>query len=416
MSGRYQRDWRRCTPSARKKPKWAPQKGPKGVTRSSKGFAFDPAVDRAQHNRRSRGRAGDRAERSRDRAPWHRASRAPASAAGLGLSSNKVAQTLAKTFFALGYVAVRFNFRGVGRSEGTFDDGEGEAADALAALRFAQARFDAKESALPIVLAGFSFGAFVQTKVAQSVAAQRLVLVGPAVRRCTTTTVPGDTIVIHGEEDDVVPLPEVLAWARPQELPIVVFPVGDLSPPRPAAASAALDRRDVAWQLAGGPGCLTPLPPTVRPAGGRGTIAGTADQVVLRVAGLRKSYGSKEVVRGLSFEIRRGECFGLLGPNGAGKTTTLRCCLGLIDPDGGTIEMAGARIPEAARQARARVGGVPRTGQSRPRFHRHRKPAGLRPLLRDRPSPRSRRAFPRCSNSPASRSEARPGCVRCRAA
>jgi alpha/beta superfamily hydrolase len=141
-----------------------------------------------------------------------------------GTLDNKVAQTLAKTFFALGYVAVRFNFRGVGQSEGTFDDGEGEAADALAALRFAQARFDAKESALPIVLAGFSFGAFVQTKVAQSVAAQRLVLVGPAVRRLTTTTVPGDTIVIHAEEDEVVPLPEVLAWARPQELPVIVFP------------------------------------------------------------------------------------------------------------------------------------------------------------------------------------------------
>jgi len=141
-----------------------------------------------------------------------------------GTLDNKVAQTLAKTFFALGYVAVRFNFRGVGQSEGTFDDGEGEAADALAALRFAQARFEAKESPLPIVLAGFSFGTFVQTKVAQAVAAQRLVLVGPAVRRLATTTVPEDTIVIHGEEDDVVPLAEVLAWARPQELPIVVFP------------------------------------------------------------------------------------------------------------------------------------------------------------------------------------------------
>ena len=140
-----------------------------------------------------------------------------------GTLDNKVAQTLAKTFFALGYAAVRFNFRGVGRSEGTFDDGEGEAADALAALRFVQARFDAKESALPIVLAGFSFGAFVQTKVAQSVSAQRLVLVGPAVKRIAST-VPADTIVIHGEEDDVVPLPEVFAWARPQQLPVIVFP------------------------------------------------------------------------------------------------------------------------------------------------------------------------------------------------
>src|SRR5207248_10233257 len=90
--------------------------------------------------------------------------------------------------------------------------------------------------------------------------------------------------------------------------------------------------------------------------------------VVLRVDGLRKSYGPKEVVSGLSFEIRRGECFGLLGPNGAGKTTTLRCCLGLIEPDGGTIEMTGARIPEAARQARARVGVVPQQDNLDPDF------------------------------------------------
>ena len=140
-----------------------------------------------------------------------------------GTLDNKVAQTLAKTFYALGYVAVRFNFRGVGHSAGTFDDGVGEAADALAALRFAQARFD-RGSRLPVVLTGFSFGAFVQTKVAPSVAAERLVLVGPAVRRMDAAVVPGDTIVIHGEEDDVVPLPEVLAWARPRQLPVVVFP------------------------------------------------------------------------------------------------------------------------------------------------------------------------------------------------
>jgi alpha/beta superfamily hydrolase len=76
----------------------------------------------------------------------------------------------------------------------------------------------------PVVLAGFSFGAFVQTRVARRVSVQRLVLVGPAVRRFAVEPVPADTIVIHGEEDDVVPLPDVFAWARPQELPIVVFP------------------------------------------------------------------------------------------------------------------------------------------------------------------------------------------------
>jgi len=92
------------------------------------------------------------------------------------------------------------------------------------------------------------------------------------------------------------------------------------------------------------------------------------DDVVLRVDGLRKRYGDTEVVRGLSFEIRRGDCFGLLGPNGAGKTTTLRCCLGLIDPDGGSIEMVGKPVPQAAREARIRVGVVPQMDNLDPDF------------------------------------------------
>ena len=96
--------------------------------------------------------------------------------------------------------------------------------------------------------------------------------------------------------------------------------------------------------------------------------ASDARDVVLRVAGLRKRYGDQEVVRGLSFEIRRGECFGLLGPNGAGKTTTLRCCLGLIDPDAGTIEMVGEPVPKAAREARIRVGVVPQMDNLDPDF------------------------------------------------
>src|SRR6516164_5285874 len=102
------------------------------------------------------------------------------------------------------------------------------------------------------------------------------------------------------------------------------------------------------------------------PVGDRQTNA--AREVVLAVSGLRKFYGSNEVVRGLSFEIRRGECFGLLGPNGAGKTTTLRCCLGLIDPDGGTIEMVGEPVPKAAREARIRVGVVPQMDNLDPDF------------------------------------------------
>ena len=89
---------------------------------------------------------------------------------------------------------------------------------------------------------------------------------------------------------------------------------------------------------------------------------------VLTVSGLVKRYGSQEVVRGLSFEILRGECFGLLGPNGAGKTTTLRCCLGLVDQDGGAIELVGEPVPKAARQARMRVGVVPQMDNLDPDF------------------------------------------------
>ena len=140
-----------------------------------------------------------------------------------GSLDNKVAQTLAKTFAALGYAAVRFNFRGVGKSEGAFDDGVGETEDALATLAFSRSEFPAF-AATPPVLAGFSFGSFVQSRVAGVVTPERMVLVGPAVKRFAVAAVPADTIVIHGEEDDVVALADVLAWARPQQLPIVVFP------------------------------------------------------------------------------------------------------------------------------------------------------------------------------------------------
>jgi lipooligosaccharide transport system ATP-binding protein len=88
----------------------------------------------------------------------------------------------------------------------------------------------------------------------------------------------------------------------------------------------------------------------------------------LTVSGLRKSYGGRDVVAGIDFELRAGECFGLLGPNGAGKTTTLRLCLGLAEPDGGTISMLGLPVPERAREARARIGVVPQMDNLDPDF------------------------------------------------
>lgn len=136
-----------------------------------------------------------------------------------GTMDNKVVQTIARAFVQLGYRAVRFNFRGIGKSQGGWDEGRGEVDDALAVI----AAF--REAALPLVLAGFSFGGFVASQAApRTEAVERLLLVGPAASRFGVATVPADTVVIHGEQDDVVPLSAVLDWARPQALPVIVVP------------------------------------------------------------------------------------------------------------------------------------------------------------------------------------------------
>lgn len=151
-----------------------------------------------------------------------------------GSNTNKVVHTLASTFVQLGYAAVRPNFRGVGESGGQHDEGRGETEDMLIVLDEARRIF----GELPIVLAGFSFGAYVQTRVADALAesgqpAQRLVLVGTAAghvegaRRYATRAVARDTLVIHGSADTTVPLDNVLAWAEPLELPVVVIPGAD---------------------------------------------------------------------------------------------------------------------------------------------------------------------------------------------
>ena len=140
-----------------------------------------------------------------------------------GTLDNKVVQTLARTFVELGYVAFRPNFRGVGASEGVHDEGRGETEDLLRVAAHAKEVL----GDLPLVLAGFSFGAAVQTQVAQRTRPLRVVLVGIAVGRFPSETVPGDSIVIHGERDETVTLAKVLDWARPQELPVVVIPGAD---------------------------------------------------------------------------------------------------------------------------------------------------------------------------------------------
>ncbi len=127
-----------------------------------------------------------------------------------GTKDNKVVTTLARTFYALGLVALRPNFRGVGATTGTHDEGRGETADLIAVAHYALDKY----GQLPLTCAGFSFGSFVQTRVAKELNPHQLVLVAPAVNRFPTETVAAGTLVIHGEVDDVVPLAAVLDWPR----------------------------------------------------------------------------------------------------------------------------------------------------------------------------------------------------------
>ncbi|VTU14176.1 alpha/beta hydrolase [Variovorax sp. RA8] len=144
-----------------------------------------------------------------------------------GTMDNKVVQTLARAFVACGWTAVRFNFRGVDGSEGVHDEGRGERDDMLQVIEQV-----APEG--PLAIAGFSFGAFVASCAAEPLWERRdirqLVLVGTAAARFSVATLPAEvherTLVVHGEQDDTVPLAAVLDWARPQSLPVTVVPGG----------------------------------------------------------------------------------------------------------------------------------------------------------------------------------------------
>ncbi len=144
-----------------------------------------------------------------------------------GTMDNKVVQTLARAFTQCGWTAVRFNFRGVGGTEGAHDEGRGELDDLLAVA--ASVAPDG-----PLCLAGFSFGAFVTTHAFERLDASRgvekLVLVGTSVSRSAAAPIGveahGKTLVVHGEQDDTVALSALLDWARPQALPVTVVPGG----------------------------------------------------------------------------------------------------------------------------------------------------------------------------------------------
>lgn len=142
-----------------------------------------------------------------------------------GTLSNKVVQTLARAFVMAGWTALRFNFRGVGRSEGAYDEGRGELDDLLSVV-------DAMAGDGPLCLAGFSFGAFVTSHAVARLQGGRdirqVVLVGAAASRFAVQPIAAElhlrTLVIHGEQDDTVPLAAVMDWARPQNLPVLVVP------------------------------------------------------------------------------------------------------------------------------------------------------------------------------------------------
>jgi alpha/beta superfamily hydrolase len=162
-----------------------------------------------------------------------------------GTMDNKVAQTMARAFNQLGYVSVRPNFRGVGGTEGVHDDGVGELEDLLHVTEWMQtpsswSQFEASAgqswvnfaNTLPLVISGFSFGSFVGSHLVHRLIdlgrpAERLVMVGSAAGKWTLAQVPADTILIHGELDETIPLIDVLDWVRPQELTVQVVPGAD---------------------------------------------------------------------------------------------------------------------------------------------------------------------------------------------
>ena len=140
-----------------------------------------------------------------------------------GTMDNKVVLTIAKTLQELGYVAVRPNFRGVGMSEGDHDHGQGEVEDMLAIAEFVGGRYPE----LPLILAGFSFGAYVQAQVSRVLDSSKVVLVGPAVNMFDFGAAPAHAHVIHGEQDELVPLAAVRSWAEVRGIHVTVVPGAD---------------------------------------------------------------------------------------------------------------------------------------------------------------------------------------------
>jgi len=142
-----------------------------------------------------------------------------------GTMLNKVVHTLARSMNDLGLPALRFNFRGVGKSEGVYGHGEGEVQDLIAVADYARLRWPG----VSIWLAGFSFGAVVALRAAVSIRPERLVTIAPAVNVLgkelqSAPTMPW--LVVQGDADEVVPVTEVISWIETLEIQpeLVVLP------------------------------------------------------------------------------------------------------------------------------------------------------------------------------------------------
>ena len=141
-----------------------------------------------------------------------------------GTMNNKVVTTLSRAFTRLGADAVRFNFRGVGGSAGSYADGLGEREDVLAVVEWCREQWVGRR----LYLGGFSFGGAVAAATAARVLPAGLVTVAPAVDRLPTDFVAPSCpwLLVHGDADDVVPAKPVIEWAATLKAPprIVVVP------------------------------------------------------------------------------------------------------------------------------------------------------------------------------------------------
>ncbi len=142
-----------------------------------------------------------------------------------GTMDNKIVHTIFNTLLTLGFICVKFNFRGVNKSEGAYDHGIGEIDDVVAVVEAIRDQYTIRSDTL--LLAGFSFGGAIQTHAAQRLNPQHIILVAPSVANLNAPPIVHlceNTLIIQGDQDEIVPLQTVLTWAAPQSLPVVVVP------------------------------------------------------------------------------------------------------------------------------------------------------------------------------------------------